>query len=110
MVLLDVFAWLGEVVGHGHGEAAAAAASGGRRGERDLGRGRVQDGMGSEGASEGEDRGAAGGGILIAFAVTPASWSDWDCPIAGAWSHEQWGRKATEGVRGWAGLAGPRLS
>ena len=72
-MLLDVFAWLGEVVGHGHGEAVAVAASGGRRGERDLGRGRVEDGVGSEGASGGEDRGAAGGGILIASAVTPAS-------------------------------------
>ena len=60
-MLLDVFAWLGEVVGHGHGEAAAAAASGGRRGERDLGRGRVEDGVGSEGASGGGDRGVAGG-------------------------------------------------
>ena len=60
-MLLDIFAWRGEVIGHGHGEEVAAAASGGRRGERDLGRGRVEDGVGSEGASGGGDRGAAGG-------------------------------------------------
>ena len=33
-VLLDVFAWLGEVVGHDHDKAAAATASGGHRGGR----------------------------------------------------------------------------
>ena len=51
-----------------------------------------------------------GGGILIASAVTPTSWSGRDCSVAGARSREQWRRKATEGVQGWAGLACPRLS
>ena len=72
--------------------------------------GEAERGVESEGASGGEDRGAAEGDILIASAVMPTSWSDGDCSAAGARSREQWRRKATEGVRGWAGLAGLRLS
>ena len=109
-MLLDVFAWLGEVVGHGHGEAAAAAAPVGA-GEKGIwGEGEWRTEWGARGQVGEGTEAPQGGGILIASAVTPTSWSGRDCSVAGARSREQWRRKATEGVRGRSGLAGPRLS